>query len=98
MKRDFFTGFVTGFILKRKILNIGKCIVLGSMNAFYALKKKKTINKVDSIVKIEFVCNITDIETFNKLFPDIPNCQKTQPYWDYFPDKKIIKINKINSN
>lgn len=49
----------------------------------YIYRTKKTKTKT-----IDFVCKINDDILFNNLFPN----HKVQPSWDYFNDKKVIKI------
>lgn len=48
-------------------------------------KEEKTKNS------IYFVCKVTNQEHFNETFPMIGS-NYLQPYWQYFPKKKVIKI------
>ena len=92
MDKKFYTGFALGFFFKDSILNVGKVLLLKSIGAYHSIKKKESKNKIDGITGIDFICNITDFELFNELFPEIRNCSKVQPYWSYFPNKSVIKI------
>lgn len=81
---NFCVGFLFGIVLKDKFVDL----VFNGLKQFY----KK--NENEGIQKISFVCKIENTLLFNELFPDHPNksVNKVQPYWDYFPNKQIIKI------
>jgi len=85
MKLNFVHGFLLGIFLKEN---------LNKLN--FKKEKKENKEKVKNGIKnpvrfINFVAKITDYNTFDYYFPDIPNVQKTQPSWRYFPEKGIIK-------
>jgi len=92
--KGFYTGVFVGFVLKNQFLNAGKIIISNFLNAFHSIKKKKQIEQTIGLINsIKFVCNITDINCFNELFPDRHNCNKVQPYWEYCPNKQTVTIN-----
>lgn len=50
--------------------------------------------------KVYVVCKIVDSELFNKYFPVLNTKYRTQPSWDFYENKGIIKIeiDEINKN
>jgi len=89
IKLNFLHGVFVGFFLNENL----KFLKFLNFLKFNKKKPVKVVKNVDNnpVKYINFVAKITDYNTFNYYFPDIPNVQKTQPSWTYLPEKGVIK-------
>ena len=85
---SFISGFITGLFLKNKLFNVLKGLYIQTIQLYH--QNKPLQNKIKN--KSYFICKITNTELFHELFPDYPNTPKVQPYWEYYPNKQVIKI------
>jgi hypothetical protein len=77
----FLAGFVTGFLLRNSV----------SLTPIVKLFINKKAKKYDR--KYYILAKIHDPVVFNKEFPDVMGGKhRTQPHWDYYPNKQVIKI------
>ena len=86
----FIGGFFTGLILKNKVNLLSKYILTRFIKLYHAIHKNKNASVIsnDLITEISFICAVKNTELFDEYFSN----GKVQPYWDYFPTKKVIKI------
>ena len=81
----FILGFFAGFILRDKILETSlKCIELYHTHFKQLPKIKKP--------KFYILSKINDKKLFNELFPDLGTKFRTQPTWEFYENKNVIKI------
>jgi hypothetical protein len=103
MKAAAIRGFILGFLFKEKILHITHGVITHSLVLFHRIKyrinKKELSKKSDenssegSINTIDFVFKITDNNSFEEYFKNNERNNITlQPLWDYYKNKKVIKI------
>jgi len=89
-------GFIIGFLLKDKIQQVCKGILFNGLNLFHEIKNKihkKDVKDDKLIQEIYFVFKVTNQESFDEHFKNNEtNVIKLQPRWDYYENKKIIKI------
>ena len=80
---DFCSGFACGVVTVIYHKNI--------IEKFIEYFKPKNENKL----QIDFICKITNTPLFDELFPKFTNksAPRTQPYWDFYENTEIIKIN-----
>ena len=86
----FLTGVLTGILLKKKLV----CIFTNGINLYFSsIFYKKKISK-PFVTKTFLICKITDVDVFKELFPVLKNknASRVQPMWDYYENKKVIKI------
>ena len=82
------------------VLNFCSGFIIGFASVWYhkviiKFIAKLFINKQKNEPTIKFICKITNIPIFNEYFPKFRNLSapRTQPYWDFFENKNLIKIN-----
>ena len=85
----FICGFVSGVILKNKLINILTCRFVNTVKLYHNFNNTKKI-KNDSEMFV--ICKISNKDLFDELFPKLNTKYRTQPMWDYNENKKIIKI------
>ena len=80
----FLAGFVTGLFLRNRI----------SLTNFAPIVKLFINKKVKKYTPRYYVlAKIHDPVLFNKEFPIVKGARyRTQPHWDYYPNKQVIKI------
>uniref|UniRef100_A0A6C0AZ92 Uncharacterized protein n=1 Tax=viral metagenome TaxID=1070528 RepID=A0A6C0AZ92_9ZZZZ len=87
-------GFLSGILLKEHVLGFLKGGFVNALNLYHEIHKKpQPILKNKSLIsKIYIICKITNESEFNEWFPELNTKHRTQPMWEYFEHKKIIKI------
>ena len=75
-------GFVLGFLLKQTHIPLWKMI-------YFNFKDKKQ--------KFYILAKINDKELFDVLFPETNASFRTQPMWDFYKNKLVIKIEVENT-
>lgn len=79
--RVFLAGFVAGFFLRNRI----------SLTQIVKLFINKKVKKYNP--RYYVLAKIHDPVLFNEVFPALPGTRcRTQPHWDYYPNKQVIKI------
>ena len=95
--KPFYRGLLLGILLKEKINEVCKFLLINGINTVHIIKSKIIKNNLpenDKIYKVNFVVKITDQPLFEEIFNG-----KFQPGWKYFNHKKVLKIeipDKIN--
>jgi hypothetical protein len=62
----------------------------GLINVFYEAPKNET--------RYYILAKITNDDLFNEFFPEMETKYRTQPHWDYYPNKNVIKIELNETN
>ena len=89
--REFYKGIVVGLVIKDTVTKLLKNIVFNTINIVHVIKSKFNIEKIKDenlINNAYFICKITNQDLLINTF---------QPSWEYFSEKKIIKI-ELDSN
>ena len=85
--KPFYRGLIFGYVFKEHINNLVKFIGFNGLNIIYKIKSGEYSRFNNGINKINLVLKITNEELFNETFD-----QKFQKWWNYFPEKKVLKI------
>jgi hypothetical protein len=87
--KPFYRGLLAGIVLKEKINDVCKFLLINGINAIHVINSmfKNKIKENENISKIDFIVKITDETLFEEIFHG-----KLQPGWKYFSNKKILKI------
>ena len=80
MNKIFLQGFCLGVLIKDKLVNL----LFNGIEHIYKMIHK---NKINTDSNIYFVCKITNETLFQETFAN-----NFQPGWQYFPEKKALKI------
>ena len=85
--KEFYKGIVVGLVIKDTVTKLLKTIVFNTINAVHVIKSRFATEKIfdkNLINNVYFICKITNHELITNT--------TIQPSWEYFSEKKIIKI------
>ncbi len=82
----FIAGVLTGVLVKDKLVDF-----------FIKVLESRYTRRTPQKNKYFFMAKITDKNAFDENFPILPTKYRTQPHWDFYGNKNIIKI-EINEN
>jgi hypothetical protein len=80
--KGFIAGVLTGVLVKDRLCNW----------VFKLLEAKASLHKPRNKCKIFVLAKIADKIIFDEMFPVLPTKFRTQPHWDFYENKHIIKI------
>ena len=82
-------GFVAGILLKNSVLNVSTFTLEKVISLYHNTFKVKVYKKNS---RIYIICKITNNFIFEENFPILKTKYRTQPTWEFYEKKGVIKI------